>query len=114
MEEAVLARLTAMLQSGRIDLTSYFRQCAMLGIAFAAAVGAAAGTPAWAESTAAQRAESVTYADFGVADTADFFAADDQACQPSTGTWQANWSSRWSDRAPPPPPSIPDNPFEGT
>lgn len=48
MENTILAKLAVVVGSGRLDLSAYFRQCALLGVSFAAAVAAVSGTDAWA------------------------------------------------------------------
>ena len=88
MESLVLEKMAAIVAAGRLDLASYFKQCAILGVTFAVAVAAVAGTEAFAKAEVEKPFAARQYSDFVSADVVDLFAAPVVVAQtPSTPTW---------------------------
>jgi hypothetical protein len=104
MEKHVLERLAAIVAAGRLDLPSYFKQCAILGVTFAAAVAAVVGTEAWARADAEKPFASRQYSDFVPSDVVESFSAPktdissaSTVVAQSTGTWSGAQSAPpWS------------------
>jgi hypothetical protein len=115
MENRVLERLAAVVAAGRLDLRSYFKQCAILGVTFVAAVAAVSGTEAFARADAETPFTARQYSDFVSPDVVDLFATPvvDLYSAPtvvaqSTGTWSGAqapppWSGKvtWTGLQPP-------------
>jgi hypothetical protein len=65
MEKALVTRLASQVASGRLEIPSFFRACALAGISFATAMGAISETPAWDKQYAGQVSLPQAYSDFG-------------------------------------------------
>lgn len=88
MDKTVSSRLASLFEKGEIDVFSYFKQCAVLGVSFMAALGAINSTQAWASVPVSIQERAVSgYEGFVSADllsAAVPAAAEPQ--EPSTGT----------------------------
>jgi hypothetical protein len=117
MENRILERLSAIVATGQLDLPSYFKQCAILGVTFTAAAASVAGTEAWARADAEKPFASRQYTDFIPPDVVKLFSApavdlysvstvvaqqSPWSGKVSSGTWSgAQASPPWSGKAPP-------------